>query len=73
VVDDWSSLLTGDTAEQLRNTFVVLLLTEAVTGDLPPGWQGRLLALRSSRTVRFLSASAAVSGFGTCDERRAPR
>jgi RimJ/RimL family protein N-acetyltransferase len=40
VVDDWSRLLSGDTAEELRNTFVVSLLTEAVTRDLPPGWQG---------------------------------
>ncbi|MFV1962836.1 MAG: GNAT family N-acetyltransferase [Acidimicrobiia bacterium] len=40
VVDDCSRLLTGDTAEESRNTFVVSLLTEAVTHDLPPGWQG---------------------------------
>jgi len=40
VVDDWFRLLTGDTAEELRNTFVVSLLSEAVTRDLPPGWQG---------------------------------
>jgi RimJ/RimL family protein N-acetyltransferase len=40
VVDDWRRLLTGDTAEALRNSFVVSLLTEAVTRDLPPQWQG---------------------------------
>ena len=40
IVDDWSRLLTGNTAEGLRNTFVVSLLTEAVTRDLPPQWQG---------------------------------
>lgn len=40
LVDDWSRLLTGETAEELRNAFVVSLLTEAVTRDLPPGWQG---------------------------------
>ena len=40
IVHDWSRLLTGSTAEELRNTFVVSLLTEAVTRDLPPGWQG---------------------------------
>jgi len=40
VVDDWTRLLTGDTAEELRNNFVVSLLTDAVTRDLPPGWQG---------------------------------
>jgi len=40
VVDDWSRLLTGDAAQELRDTFVVSLLTEAVTRDLPPGWQG---------------------------------
>ena len=40
VVDDWSRLLTGDAAQELRDSFVVSLLTEAVTRDLPPGWQG---------------------------------
>lgn len=39
-VDDWSLLLTGDSAEQLRNTFLVSLLSEAATRELPPGWQG---------------------------------
>jgi ribosomal-protein-alanine N-acetyltransferase len=39
IVDDWSRLLTGNTAEGLRNAFVVSLLTEAVTRDLPPQWQ----------------------------------
>ena len=40
VVDDWSRLLIGDAAEALRDGFVVSLLTETVTRDLPPGWQG---------------------------------
>jgi RimJ/RimL family protein N-acetyltransferase len=40
VVDDWSRLLTGYAAQELRDMFVVSLLTEAVTRDLPPGWQG---------------------------------
>ena len=40
VVDDWSRLLAGEAAEAMRDRFVVSLLTEAVTRDLPPGWQG---------------------------------
>ena len=40
VVDDWSRLLIGDASEALRDSFVVSLLTETVTRDLPPGWQG---------------------------------
>ena len=40
VVDDWSRLLAGGTTDVLRDRFVVSLLTEAVTRDLPPGWQG---------------------------------
>jgi len=40
VVDDWSRLLIGDAAEALQDSFVVSLLTETVTRDLPPGWQG---------------------------------
>jgi ribosomal-protein-alanine N-acetyltransferase len=40
VVDDWSRLLTVDTAEALRNTFVVSLMSDPVTRDLPPAWQG---------------------------------
>lgn len=39
-VDDWSRLLTGDSPMELRDTFVASLLTDAVTRDLPPGWQG---------------------------------
>lgn len=41
VVDDWSRLLTGDSSEALRNGFVMALLSDAVTRDLPPEWQGR--------------------------------
>jgi len=40
VVGDWSRLLIGDAAEVPRDIFVASLLTEAVTRDLPPGWQG---------------------------------
>ena len=40
IVHDWSRLLTGGKAEELRNAFVVSLLTEAVTRDLPPDWPG---------------------------------
>ena len=40
VVDDWPRLLSVDTAEALRNTFLVSLLTDPVTRDLPPAWQG---------------------------------
>ena len=40
VVDDWSRVLTGDAAETIRDGFVLSLMTEAVTRDLPPGWQG---------------------------------
>lgn len=39
-VGDWSRFLTGDNADELLNTFLVSLLSEAVTRDLPPGWQG---------------------------------
>lgn len=39
-VDDWSRLLTGAAAQEMRDTFVASLLTEVVTRDLPPGWQG---------------------------------
>jgi len=41
VVDDWSHLLAGDSAETTRDSFVMSLLSDAVTRDLPPGWQGR--------------------------------
>jgi hypothetical protein len=40
VVDDWPRFLSVDTAEALRNTFLVSLLTDPVTRDLPPAWQG---------------------------------
>lgn len=40
IVDDWSRLLTGHVAEELRNRFVVSLLTAPVTRDLPAEWQG---------------------------------
>ena len=40
VVDDWPRLQTVDTAQELRNAFLVSLLTKAVTRDLPPSWQG---------------------------------
>ncbi|MGI9584447.1 MAG: GNAT family N-acetyltransferase [Acidimicrobiia bacterium] len=40
VADDWTRLLIGDTAERERDAFVASLLTDAVTRDLPPGWQG---------------------------------
>jgi len=40
IVHDSSRLLTCGPAEELRNAFVVSLLTEAVTRDLPQGWQG---------------------------------
>ena len=49
VVDDWSHLLTGDMAEELRDAFVVSLLTETVTRDLPPPWQGPYDTDRASR------------------------
>ena len=39
-VGDSSRLLIGDGAEELRNAFLVSLLSEVVTRDLPPGWQG---------------------------------
>lgn len=39
-VDGWSRLLAGEAAETLRDSFVVSLLTEAVTRDLPLQWQG---------------------------------
>lgn len=41
VVDDWSRVLSGNAARTMRDNFVESLLTEAVTSDLPPGWQGR--------------------------------
>ena len=41
VVDDWSRLLAGDSAETIRDSFVMSLLSDAVTRDLPSGWQGR--------------------------------
>jgi len=40
VVDDWSRVLTGDDPQALRDGFVLSLLTDAVTRDLPPEWQG---------------------------------
>lgn len=39
-VDDWARFLTGDNADEVLNTFLVSLLSEAVTRDLPLGWQG---------------------------------
>ena len=39
-VNDWSRLLSGDSEAGMLNTFLVSLLSEAVTRDLPPGWQG---------------------------------
>lgn len=39
-VGDWSRFLAGDSSDDVRNTFLVSLLSEAVTRDLPPGWQG---------------------------------
>ena len=39
-VGDWSHLVTGDDSEEVRDTFLVSLLSEAVTRDLPAGWQG---------------------------------
>jgi len=40
VVDHWSQLLRGESAEVLRDRFVMSLLTDAATRDLPAGWQG---------------------------------
>ena len=39
-VGDWPSHLTGTHAVEARSTFVVSLLSEAVTQELPTGWQG---------------------------------
>lgn len=49
IVGEWSRLLTSSPAEGLRNDFVVSLLTEAVTRDLPPQWQGAYDADRASQ------------------------
>lgn len=49
IVGDWSLLLIGNTAEGLRNDFVVSLLTEPVTRHLPPHWQGPYDADRASQ------------------------
>jgi RimJ/RimL family protein N-acetyltransferase len=40
VVNDWARLLADDSAETIRDSFVMSLLSDAVTRDLPPGWQG---------------------------------
>jgi RimJ/RimL family protein N-acetyltransferase len=40
VVDDWCRVLAEDSAEMLRDRFVMSLLSDAATRDLPPGWQG---------------------------------
>jgi len=49
VVGKWSGPMTGDTAAESRHAFVVSLLTEAVTHDLPPSWQGTYDVDRASQ------------------------
>lgn len=39
-VGDWSHLLTGECGRTVRDTFLISLLSQAVTRDLPAGWQG---------------------------------
>jgi hypothetical protein len=52
VVDDWSRVLTGEAAEAMRDSFVVSLLTEAVTRHLRPGWQGPFDTSRTEEELR---------------------
>jgi RimJ/RimL family protein N-acetyltransferase len=40
-VNDWFRLLDGEAADAVRDSFVMSLLTERVTRDLPPQWQGQ--------------------------------
>lgn len=39
-VGEWSGLEVHEASDARRNGFIAALMTDAVTRDLPPGWQG---------------------------------
>jgi len=51
-VGDWSQLVTDEANDGQRNEFLAALMTDAVTRDLPRGWQG---PYDSDRVVAWLA------------------